>query len=142
MLLFNLLSAIMARHYESNIRNHAKRIRGEIADCYNDGMTQFSSAICNWRMLVFPCTIGKYLEYRPFSSYGHIHMRFRRQHGQRNSLLHFLNKPDTIRIPAFFVKRIFLSSRPPARPLIFVMVYIYIYCIQCVSRVILMTDFF
>lgn len=60
-------------------------------------------------MLVFPYTIEKYLEYRPFSSYGHIHMRFRRQHGQCNSPLHFLNKPDTIHIPVFFAKRIFLS---------------------------------
>jgi len=48
----------------------------------NDRVTQFSLVICNCRTPVFPGTIEKYLECQPFSSYGHIHMRFPRQHGQ------------------------------------------------------------
>lgn len=97
-------------------------------------------AICNWRMFVSSCTIEKYLEYRPFSSYGHIHMRFRR-HGQCNSSFHFLNKPDTVRIPTFFTKRIFSSLRPMSRLPLISPWYTLHSTVRSTGRTILMTDF-
>lgn len=92
-------------------------------------------------MPVSPCTIEKYLEYRPFSFYGHIHMRFRRRYGQCNSPLHFLNKPDTVRIPTFFTKSIFSSLCPMFRQPLISPWYTLHSIVRSTERAILMTDF-